>query len=115
MQIMNHVDILELIKISVFRPNVYRPGEFQVSLEALEKGKQVVVDENALKSLNEILTQKCKEFDDARDPKVAKYIEEFVAKLCSDWHRIGLLVIDNMSEAPQDPYEKAKKMLENKR
>lgn len=115
MQVMNHVDILELIKINVFRPNVYKAGDIQVELEALEKGKVVVVDEDEIKKLNEALTHKCKEFEDARDPKVANYIKEFVGRMCSDWHRMGLLVLEDAPTTPDDPYKKAKEMFKNVR
>lgn len=110
MEVLKHVDILELITINVFRPNIYKAGDIHVELEALEKGKVVVVDEDELLKLNEALTNKCQEFNDAREPKVAKYIEEFVARMCSDWHRMGLLIIEDAPDTPDDPYKKAKEM-----
>ena len=115
MSVINHVDILELIKIIVFRPNIYQAGAFQVELEALEKGKRVVVDEDELVKLNEILTHKSQQFDDARDPKITKYIEEFVARMCSEWHRMGLLMLEDIPNAPDDPYQKAKEQLKHVR
>jgi hypothetical protein len=113
MNIMKHVDVLDLIKINVFRPNVYQPGQLEVSLEALEKDKVVVIDEDELKRLNELLTDKCREFEDARDPKVTKYIEEFVARMCSEWHRLGLLEIEEVPEGSKDPYQDAKEMFKH--
>jgi len=111
MQIMNHVDILELIKITVFRPNVYKPTEFQIDLQPLDQNKRVVVDSHELQSLNHILLEKCQQFDNARDPKVAKYMEEFVAKMCSEWHRMGLLILEDIPEAAKDPYYTAKELV----
>ena len=110
MQIMNQVDILDLIKIIVYRPEMLKAGAFQVDLESLDKSKRVVLDEDAVKSLNEIITDKCQQFDDARDPKVAKYIEEFVAKMCSGWHRCGLLELEPIPDEPEDHYKRAKQI-----
>jgi hypothetical protein len=111
--IMKHVDILELMRIHVYRPNPFLPGAFQVDLESLDKTKQVVLDERASKKLNEIIVEKCKQFNDARDPRVTSYIEEFVAKMCSEWHRAGLLVLDDIPEASSDPYAEVKKAFRN--
>lgn len=108
MDIMKHVDVLDLIKINVYRPNIFKPTEFQVDLECLEKDKQVVVDEDELQTLNRILTEKCREFEDARDPRVVGYIEEFVGKMCQEWHTAGLLVIEEIKDTPKDPYKEAK-------
>ena len=114
MNIMKQVDVLELMKVNVCRSNVYEPGDIQVELEALEKGKVIVVDEDELKKLNEVLTDKCQSFE-ARDSKVNKYIEEFVARMCSEWHRMGLLVIEDVKEAPSDPYKEAKDLVKHVR
>lgn len=109
MDILKHVDILDLITITVYNPNLLNPREIQVDLKAIEEGKHVVVDEDSLVKLNEILTEKCKEFKNIKDPKIRKYIEEFVGRMCSEWHRHGLLIIEDIPEAPEDPYEKIRK------
>lgn len=107
-EIMNHVDIAELVKVHVYRPNVYKPGILNVSLEPLEEGKRVIIDEDAKKTLDRVLTEKCQEFEDARDPKVAKYIEEFVSRMIIEWHRNGLMIIEDIPDAPDDPYAAAR-------
>jgi len=109
MQILKHVDVLDLIKIKVYNPSVYVPGAFAVEFEALEKGKVVVVDTNELQKLNRIVTERAQTFEDARDPKVKEFIKEFVGRMCSEWYKVGLLVIDEPSDAPVDHYEQAKK------
>lgn len=109
MDVMKHVDILELVKIDVYRPNIYKPGEIAVKLIPFDKSKQVVVDPDELRQLEEKITEKCQQFDDARDPRVGKYIEEFVGRICSDWHRMGLLLLEDIPDAPEDPYAEAKK------
>ena len=115
MQIMDHVDILDLIEIQVFRPNIYEVGAFEVSIEALDRTKNVVIDEDELKTLGPIITEKCREFKDAREQKVAEYIKEFVGRMCSEWHRVGLLVLDEVKEGHDDPYKTAKDMFKNVR
>jgi hypothetical protein len=110
MDIIKYVDILEFIDI-VLTINPLNPKDIEVNLEAVEKGKHVVVDADALKTLNGLLTNKCKEFE-ARDPKTKTYIKEFVAKMCSEWHRHGLLVIENIPDAEEDPYAAVRKQYE---
>jgi hypothetical protein len=107
--ILKHVDVLDLIKVEVFTPNIYKPGDIQVDLVALEKDKRVVIDDSALKSLNQTLYERCQQFEDARDPKVKEYIKEFVGRMCSEWHRNGLLEIEDIPEGVTDHYEDARR------
>jgi len=114
--ILKNVEINELLKIEVFNPNVYKRGEIQVSIEAVEKGKKVIIDEDASRTLEEILKERANNnFADVRDPKMKKDMEEFVARMCVEWHRNGLLIIEDIPDAPSDPYEAAKKALKNVR
>jgi hypothetical protein len=109
MNILKHVDILSLIEITLINPNPMRPGQFEVQIDAIEKEKQVVIDSGALRAFNNILYEKCQQFDDARDPKVRTYIQEFVSRMCIEWHRNGLLIIEDIPEADEDPYAAVRK------
>ena len=116
MSVLNNVEILDLINIHVYNPNVFVPGEIRVDFQPIEKGKRVVIDSDAVKTLEEILKERANDkFDDARDPKVKKDIEEFVGRMCIEWHKSGLLLIEDVPDAPSDPYEQAKKMLSHGR
>lgn len=111
--ILKHVEINDLIDIQVFTPNVYKPGDIQVSIEAVEKGKQVIIDVDAARILGEVLKERANNnFENVRDPKMKKDMEEFVARMCVEWHKNGLLVIENVPDA-QEPYEEAKKAIKN--
>jgi hypothetical protein len=106
---MNHVDILDLIKINV---NQLFNGEVTVDLECLEQGKQVVLDEDALKYLNNVLTEKAKNMS-ISNPNTLQYIKEFVGRMLSELSRNGLVVLEEISDTPQDPYRTAKNLYKN--
>ena len=100
-QIMKHVDILELIRIHVFRiPNT---PKFEVEIECIERDKNLVFDEDALRVMNHKITEKAAQFE-ARDPRAKNYIEEFVARLTSELHRNGLVELEEVPESAPDPY-----------
>jgi len=106
MQIMNQVDILDLVRIHVFRiPNTAR---FEVQVEAVDKTKNVVFDEDALKVLNQKVTERAAQFE-ARDPRAIGYIEEFVGRLTSELYRNGLVELATVSDEDQDPYADLRK------
>ena len=102
--ILKHVDIADLININVVVPNITRPDVIQVDITALEEGKHVVIDTDALDTFNCILVEKCQQFDNARDPKVKEYIKEFTHRMCQEWDSAGLIVIEDIPEAVDDPY-----------
>lgn len=107
--ILKNVEINELLKIDIFAPNVYAPGEIEVSIDAVEAGKRVIIDEDASRVLGDILMNRANDsFESVRDPKMKKDMEEFVARMCVEWHRNGLLIIEDLPDNPTDPYEEAK-------
>lgn len=111
--ILKNVEINELIQIDVFNPVVWSPGQIEVSLQAVEKGKRVVVDPDAMETLGVVLKERANDkFESARDPKMKKDMEEFVARMCIEWHKNGMLIIEEIPDAPSDPYEEAKKAVE---
>jgi hypothetical protein len=104
MEIMKHVDILDQVTIHVFRmPNTAR---FEVQIEPVDKNKNVVFDEDALRVMNEKITEKAAQFE-ARDPRAKDYIEEFIARLTSELYRNGLVELQEVEE-PKDPYQEIK-------
>jgi len=110
--ILKNVEINELLQIDIFNSNVYSPGQLEISIESVEKDKRVVIDEDASKKLCEILKHRANtKFENVRDPKMKKDMEEFVARMCIEWHKNGLLIIEDIPEAPSDPYEEAKQMV----
>lgn len=110
--ILKNVEINELLRIEVFNTNIYDHGQIEINLEAVEKGKRVIIDEDASKKLGEILRDRANDkFDNTRDPKMKKDMEEFVARMCVEWHKNGLLIIEDIPDAPSDPYEEAKEVV----
>ena len=100
-EIMNHIDILDQIQIDVFRiPNT---ANFEVEISCLDRTKNVVFDEKALRVMNQKITEKAAQFE-ARDPRAKTYIEEFVGRLTSELFRNGLAEIEDIPDAV-DPYE----------
>lgn len=105
-QIMKHVDILELIRVHVFRvPNTAR---FEVEIESIDKNKNVVFDEDALRIMNQKITEKAAQFE-ARDPRAKHYIEEYVARLTGELHRNGLMELEEVPDEASDPYADLRK------
>jgi hypothetical protein len=106
MGILKNVDISELIRIHVFRdkPTPQDKMPYRVVVESLEKDKRVVFDPDALKVLNQKVTENAQRFDDGRDPRVAEYIKEFISKMISELHRNGLVVLENIPDGPEDHY-----------
>ena len=110
--ILKNVEINELINIDVFNPNIYSAGQLEISITAVEKGKRVIIDTGATQKLAHILKERANsKFESARDPKMKKDMEEFIARMCIEWHKHGLLVIEDVPDAPSDPYEEAKALM----
>jgi len=109
--IMNHVDFLDLVKITVTRfPN---SGQFKVFVEAIEKNKKVIFDEDALRTMNNKITEVCKEKKlSALDPNTVGYIKEFIEKLVSELARHGLIELVEYEDQPDDPYAKIRQQYE---
>jgi hypothetical protein len=100
---MKNVNIADLIKINIYQSR----SAFDVQIECLEKNKNVVFDEKALRTLNEQLTERCKGLS-VGDPKTHKYIEEFVYRMISELHRNGLVELEEAQEPDSDPYKKVR-------
>lgn len=111
MDIIKHVDILELIRIHVFRgePSRKDPLPYMVEIEPLDKTKKIVFDEKALEVLNRKLTEKAQTFEDGRDPRIKDYIQEFVGRMVSELARNGLVGLEDIGDAPEDPYAHIRK------
>jgi len=104
--IMNKVDFCDLVDVRVVHIG---HGHIQVFYEPIDRTKNVVVDPNALREINNQITKRTIG-KDPRDPKVLKYIEEFVSKLTSELYRNGLVELDNAKEGKSDPYSDLRKM-----
>lgn len=106
LNIMNHVSILDLVNIHVLRiPNT---AMFEINIESLDKDKQFVIDPDALRILNQKLTEKVSVLE-VNDPKARYYMEEFTAKMISELHKNGLAMLEDIPDAPKDPYAEVKK------
>jgi hypothetical protein len=106
--VMNHVNISELMNITAFR--VGQTGKFVVDIRCLDPDKKVVIDPKALETMNNKITERAAQFE-ARDPKAKTYIEEFVSRMLPELHRVGLLEIVDIPDAPADPYAEFKKAM----
>ena len=111
MQILDKVDIKDLIRIHVFmgQPTKEDPLPYRVMVEPIQKTKHIIWDESALATFNAIVTEKCQQFDDGRDPRVIDYIKEFTERMMSELHRNGLIVLEDIPEGSDDPYATVKK------
>jgi hypothetical protein len=117
MDILKNVDILELVRIYVYpgEPTREDPMPYRVEIQSIDPKKKVVFDEKALSVLNHRLTERAQEFDDGRDPRVVDYIKEFVGRMLSELSRNGLVVLDDISDEPEDPYAAVRKTTLNPR
>jgi hypothetical protein len=104
--ILKKVDILDRIKLRVVE---VAPGHFGVAVEALEKNKNVIFDTDALKILNEQVTHRARSMN-SRDPNTRGFIEEFVGRMISEMYRVGLVELEDIKDAPDDPYRDLRKL-----
>jgi len=112
MNILNHVDILDLVEVKVFKgmPTMADPAPVRVMVEAKDRGKNVVFDPDALKTLNEKISEiVIGRRLDIKDPNTFKYIEEYVARMVSSLYKNGLLILEDVPEASEDPYADLRK------
>ncbi len=107
------VDILDLISVTVVRLPPASPQDLApISVELIphEEGKQVVVDETALATLNANLSEKAKQLElDPRNPQTFSYLQEFVGRMVSELYRNGLVELEDVPEGADDPYHKVRK------
>lgn len=108
--ILKNVDFLDLVRIHVYpgQPHPTDRHPFRIEFESVDKTKRVVFDESSIRKMNEILTEKASQFHPS-DPRVRGYLEEFAGRLASELYRNGLVELDDIPDAPDDPYTQAKK------
>jgi hypothetical protein len=100
------------VRIHVYKdaPSREDPVPYRIFVEAIEKGKRVVFDSDALRVFNHRLTENAQRFDDGRDPRVKTYLEEFASKMISELARNGLIIIEDLPDASDDPYAAVRNM-----
>lgn len=115
MQILKNVDILDLTRIHIYlgQPTREDPLPYKVFIEAVDQTKKVVFDEDALKILNQKITDRVQQFDDGRDPRVVDYVKEFVGRMLTELYRNGLVELEDIPEGSDDPYAEVKKQLKH--
>jgi len=106
---MESVDILDRIHIIVFQ---HTAGHFDVTFECREKDKQIVLDSKALATMEQKVMDLCRD-KNAADPNTRGYIEEYIGRLLTEYHKLGLAVIEDVPDAPSDPYQALRKKYKN--
>lgn len=109
--ILKHVDILDLVVVNIFKgkASLHDPNPIVVSVDPIDPAKRVVFDPDALKVLNDKLTEKIRG-SDSTNPNTIQYVKEFAGKMISALYKNGLVIIEDMPEAADDPYAAARKM-----
>jgi hypothetical protein len=109
--ILTNVDLSDLVVVNVYKgtPTLQDPNPFVVAIDPIDSTKKVVFDSSALKTLNNRLTEKLAGAD-STNPNTIQYIKEFVTKMASEFYKNGLLVLEDIPDSPDDPYQEAKKM-----
>lgn len=108
--ILKNVEFLDLVRIHVLRGHPV-PGDlypFRVEFEPLDKSKRVVFDESEFRTMNQVLSEKATQFH-PNDPRFKGYIEEFAGRLASELYRNGLAELEEIPDAPSDPYADLRK------
>lgn len=108
--LLSNVDFAERVKIRIFQgaPSQGDPYPFRVEVNSIDETKHVVFDTSALKKMNEILTEKAAQFNPS-DPKLRDYLKEFVGRMVTELYRNDLVVLEDLPDQPDDPYEKIRK------
>jgi hypothetical protein len=111
MHILKNVDILDLVRIHVYKEKPTRedPLPYRVFIESIDSSKRIVFDEAALNILNQKVTERSQAFGDGRDPRIQDYIKEFVGRMVSELGKNGLAVIEDIPEGSEDPYATLRK------
>lgn len=113
--ILKHVDLLDLITVNIFRgqATVGDPNPYVISVVPLDQTKRVVFDADALKALNNKLTEKI-HGKNPSDPNTISYMKEFASRMISELYRNGLVLLEDIPDAKDDPYEQARKMFKGR-
>ena len=101
--VMKHVAFTDLVRVHVIED---RPGHVSVEFECLEKGMQVEFDTGSLKELNARINEKIQSFahSDIPNAKIKEYVSEFVTRMAEALHKNGLVEINPIPDAADDPY-----------
>ena len=102
---LKNVSIADLVTVHIFKgiPTEFDKMPYEVVVDCLDRTKRVVFDVDALKVVNQKVTEKVQQFKDGRDPKVVEYIKEFVTRMLVELHKNGLVILEDIPEA-EDPY-----------
>lgn len=108
---LKHVDILDLVVVNIFKgkPSLQDPNPIVVAIDPIDPEKRVVFDPDALKVLNNKLTEKIRG-SDSTNPNTIQYVKEFAGKMVSALYKNGLVLIEDIPDAAEDPYAAARKM-----
>lgn len=104
---MDSIPLLDRVDIHIFQPH---PGHFNVDFVCKEANKQLTFDPKALSTLQEKVYEKAKD-KPANDANTRGYIEEYVGRLITEYHKHGLCVIEDIPDAPDDPYAALRRQL----
>jgi hypothetical protein len=108
---MKNIEFLDLVNIVVTRgiPTAIDPCPVIVSFDPIDKEKNIVFDEDALKTMNNKITERMIKMGlNVRDPNVFEYIKEFAGRLAAELYRNGLIEFEDVKDAPEDPYAKVR-------
>lgn len=108
--ILERVEFLDKVRIHVYRapPEPGDPRPIRIEFQSLQKGKKVIFDENALKTMNNTLTEKAKQFE-PEDPRLLSYVEEFAGRLTEILYKNGLVELVEIPDQPEDHYATIRK------
>jgi len=116
MQVMTHVDILDLVKINVFKgtPTPIDPNPIRISIDPIDRNKNLVFDDGALNVLNRKMAEFVIERGlSIKEETTFRYVEEFVGRMLSELHKNGLVLLEEAPDAPEDPYKDVRSQYKN--
>ena len=105
------VDFLDLVSVHIGRgvPTHVDPHPIEVNFEPLDRTKNVIFDENALKLMNAKVSEKIKSMQlKLDDSRTFDYIKEFVGRLTAELYRHDLVGFEDVKEAKDDPYSEVR-------
>lgn len=101
MDIMKHVDILDLVEVVIVVDNY---GSMSIDFLCREPNKRVVIDENAKIKIERDIASKLVG-KSKNDENALGYAKEFAGKMLSALYQNGLVELEDIPEAPDDPYK----------
>lgn len=101
--VMDSVDILDRVTIHIFQP---KPGHFTVDFTCKEQNKQLVFDEQALKTLQKTIAERARELKlTSNHENTRGFLEEFTGRLVKEYYKVNLVVIEDIPEGVEDHYK----------